>query len=338
MSDTFGLLTLPAEEPETGAAVTDPALDMVLAFMQAVLNSDLGAAWATVCPADPLPVTYVFNHNPDLESFNANETPALYAWRADDGGGSVRYSQDFITDEGGFQCLWVPPPAEQEDRRAREAIRNGIKKSLKAALAQGRHPAWVLAGDTYYEPADYGSVLLYHAKLAKIRLGQFRAHELVIESEDKSFKQPFDCLLFTVDTLEFFTADPVGKAGFPALDHLQGDITLPKRNDTGLDEGATLDMFMPAQTMTFHVEMEVTSLTPATGPAAGGTDVTITGKQFIEGMTVLFDEDESALVQYVDETTIIARSPAHAAGAVDVTVTQAVGGVAKTLAAAFTYT
>jgi hypothetical protein len=90
--------------------------------------------------------------------------------------------------------------------------------------------------------------------------------------------------------------------------------------------------------MTFHVEMEVTSLTPATGPAAGGTDVTITGKQFLEEMTVLFDTTESTLVQYVDESTIIARSPAHAAGVVDVTVTQAVGGVAKTLAAAFTYT
>lgn len=337
MGDLFGLMSLPAAVPAAGAAVSDPALDMVLAFMRAVLNADVGAAWATVCPGDPLPVAYVFNHNPDLESFNGNETPALYAWRSDDGG-TGKYSQDLTADESGFQCLWVPPPAEQEDRRKREAIRNGIKKSLKAALLQGRHPAWVLAGDTYYDPTDYGSVLLHHAKIAKIRLGAFRAHELVIESEDKSFKQVFDALFFGIETLEFFKTDVVGKPGFPALDHLETTTTAAKRNDTGLDEGADLDMVSPGQSITSNVEMSLTSLTPATGPAAGGTDVTITGSQLIEDMVVLFDEDESPLVQYVDETTIIARSPPHAAGVVPVTVTQAVGGVSKTLAASFTFT
>jgi hypothetical protein len=337
MSDLFGLMSLPVAVPAAGAAVSDPALDVVLAFMQAVLNSDLGDAWAAVCPGDPLPVAYVFNHNPDLESFNANETPALYMWRSDDGGAG-RYSQDLIADESGFQCLWVPPPAEQEDRRKREAIRNGIKKSLRAAFAQGRHPAWVVAGDTYYDPTDYGSVLLYHAKISRIRLGAFRAHELVIESEDKSFKQVFDALFFGLETLEFLSVDPVGKTGFPTLDHLQGTTTLAARNDTGLDEGATLSLVSPGQTLTLHIELAVTSLTPATGPAAGGTDVTISGVQFIEGMVVEFGTEPSLLVQYVDESTIIARSPAHDAGIVPVTVTQAVGGVAKTLAGSFTFT
>ncbi len=231
MSDLFGLLPLPAVAPAEGEAVTDPALDMVLAFCKAAVNSDLGVAWAAVCPGDPLPITYVFNHNPDLESFNGNETPALYMWRSDSPG-SARFSQDYLSDEGGFTALWVPPSAPQEDRRLREPFRNGLHKCLRAALALARHPAWIIEGDDYYTPEDYGSVLLHHAKLSKIKLGQFRAHELIIESEDKSFRQPYDCLLFSVDTVEMHVVDATAAtAGHSDLDHLEGTTTLPDRED-----------------------------------------------------------------------------------------------------------
>ncbi len=331
MSDLFGLLALPAPAAAAGAAVTDPLLDVLLAYAKAVLNEDLGTAWAAIAPADPLPVAYVFNHNPDLESFNSNETPALYMWRGPDNGAN-RYAQDVIADDSGFHALWVPPPMGQEDRRVREAIRNGIKKSLRAAFANGRHPAWIVPGDTYYEPAEYGSVLLRHAKCGSIRLGQFRAHELVIESEDKSFRQPFDCLFFTVETTEFYTFDAAGKFG--ALDHLRGTVRLPPRELNA----AHLDVVSQGETLTYQLEMELTApVVPATGPAAGRTVVRITGTQFIDGMVVLFDTTEAELVQFIDETTVDATAPAHAVGVVAITVLQAAGGVSKTLAAAFTY-
>lgn len=329
-TDLFGLLPMPAVAPDEGKAVTDPALDLILDFMKSVINADLGDAWAAVCPTDPAPVAHVFNHNPDLESFNGDETPALYAWRNDDSGGQFRYSQDFVADEGGICVLWVPPPAEQEDRRAREGIRNGLKKCLRRAFAQGRHPAWVVDGDDYYEPEFYGSVLLHHVKMGKCRLsGQFRAHTLTIEGETDKFKQSYDCLYFVLDTLEFFNE---GTDAYDAMDHAEGTVRLAPRGD----QTETLDLVSPGQTLTYHFEVDVASLDPATGTE--GDIVTFTGKQFVEDMAVAFGGVASETVELVDESTITAVVPAGVSlGVVDITVTHP-SGVSKTLTGAFTIT
>lgn len=332
MSDLFGLLEFPAPVPATDAALTDPALDLLLDFCKTVLNADLGDAWAAVAPADPLPVAFVFNHDPDLEDFNTNELPALYLWRADDIGSVARMSQDLVSDDAGFHGLWVPPPATYENRRARAGMMNGLRKSLKAAIGQGRHPAWVVAGDTYYQPEDYGSVLLHHTNFARARFGQTRAHKLVIADPDGQGKTSFDCIFFTIETLETFTKDTspaVAGAGYSDLAAAESTTTLPSAD--GLNDGNALTAG------TAHVEMTVVSIDVATGPAAGGTTVTITGTQFIEGMSVAFGDVDSLLVEYVDESTITALSPEQSAGVVDITVTQATGGVSKTLTAAFTY-
>ncbi len=333
--DTFGLLTLPAPAPTVAtASLTDPALDLILAFCKAVLNADLGDAWEARCKADPLPVVFTFPHDPDIEDFNSNELPALYMWRSDDAGTFSRISQDLVVDEGGFSALWVPPPATFENRQERAGIRNGLKKSLTAAFGQGRHPAWVVAGDTYHEPEDYGSVLLFHTKFMRLRFGACRAHKLVIQNDDgRGSRAPFECLFFTIQGQETLSKNGVpatNATGYSNLTAATGTVTLPERNDTGLDEGATLDVG------DYQFEMTVVSTDVSEGPEAGGTDVEITGTQFIEDMIVTFGDVESALVQYVDESTIIARSPAGE-GTVDITVTQVTDGVSKTLTDAFTY-
>lgn len=80
----------------------------------------------------------------------------------------------------------------------------------------------------------------------------------------------------------------------------------------------------------------VTSITPATGPLAGGTAVTITGTGFQAGATVRFGANAATGVTVVSATSITATSPAGAAGAVGVTVTNPDAQTA-TLAGAFTY-
>lgn len=332
MTDSVGLLDFPAPAVDDGEAVTDPALDLLLDFCQAVLNADLSAAWAAVSPSDPKPVRFVFNHNPDLESFNDSETPALYMWRSDDTAGATqRLTQDIVVDSGGFQALWVPPAMDQESKRAREGIRNGIKKSLKRALANGRHPAWVLDGDTYYDPEYYGSSLAYHTKLSQIRLGQFRAHDLDIDSEDRSGKWTYPCLFFTIDAIEYSVGNPSAYDNAP-LNDLRGISRLPAQGDL-TDQ---LDFVMPGRTLTYRFDVQASGLDPATGGIAGGTDVTITGAQFVDGMVVRFGTTDASAVEFVDESTIVATTPAHTAGAVDVVVVHPSGDTA-TLANAFTF-
>jgi hypothetical protein len=80
----------------------------------------------------------------------------------------------------------------------------------------------------------------------------------------------------------------------------------------------------------------VAAIRPASGGTVGGTLVTISGTNFVAGGTsVAFGGSASANVTVVNGTTLMATTPAHAVGPVDVSVTSAAGtGVASSL---FTY-
>lgn len=82
----------------------------------------------------------------------------------------------------------------------------------------------------------------------------------------------------------------------------------------------------------------VTSVAPNTGPAAGGTSVTITGTNFVAGATVTFGAAPATGVSVTNSTTIAATTPANPAGAVTVTVTNPGGGSPSgSLPSGFTY-
>ncbi|MGH9147511.1 MAG: IPT/TIG domain-containing protein [Vicinamibacterales bacterium] len=66
----------------------------------------------------------------------------------------------------------------------------------------------------------------------------------------------------------------------------------------------------------------VTSVVPNSGSAKGGTTITITGADFVPGATVSFDGIPAAtLVVVATSTTIVATTPSHAGGPVNVMVT-----------------
>lgn len=65
----------------------------------------------------------------------------------------------------------------------------------------------------------------------------------------------------------------------------------------------------------------VTNVTPNSGPATGGTDVTITGTGFAQTPTITFGGTPATNIFWISSTWLICTTPAHAAGAVDVVVT-----------------
>ena len=65
----------------------------------------------------------------------------------------------------------------------------------------------------------------------------------------------------------------------------------------------------------------VTNITPNSGSTAGGTSVTITGSAFASGATVSIGGVAATNVNFVNSTTITATTPAHAAGTVNIAVT-----------------
>ena len=81
----------------------------------------------------------------------------------------------------------------------------------------------------------------------------------------------------------------------------------------------------------------VSSITPVSGTTAGGTPVTITGTGFLAGATVSFGGTPATGVGVTNSTTITATAPAHAAGAVNVVVTNT-DAQSGTLNNGYTYT
>src|SRR5205807_1251648 len=73
----------------------------------------------------------------------------------------------------------------------------------------------------------------------------------------------------------------------------------------------------------------VSGVNPASGPAAGGTNVTITGTNFTSGATVAFGPNAATNVVISNSTQITATSP-PGSGTVDVTVTTPSGGISAT--------
>ena len=81
----------------------------------------------------------------------------------------------------------------------------------------------------------------------------------------------------------------------------------------------------------------VTGIEPGSGQATGGDVVTISGTGFVTGATVTFGGAAATGVTVDDPATITATTPAHAAGAVDVVVTNP-DTQTGTLTNGFTYT
>ena len=86
---------------------------------------------------------------------------------------------------------------------------------------------------------------------------------------------------------------------------------------------------------TYVATLSVSSVSPNSGAAAGGTAVTVTGTNFAAGATVTFGGTAASNVVVVSGTQITATTPAGSAGAVSVTVT--VNGQGASLANGFSY-
>lgn len=82
---------------------------------------------------------------------------------------------------------------------------------------------------------------------------------------------------------------------------------------------------------------EVLLVEPALGATTGGTAVVVTGMRFATGATVTFGGAAATEVVVVSETEIRAKTPSHAAGAVDVVVENP-GGQKGTYASGFSFT
>jgi len=132
--------------------------------------------------------------------------------------------------------------------------------------------------------------------------------------------------------IELTLTTPVAAgADIVAVTYVPGTI---KAEDNGVLAG-----FGPsAVTNNFHVAApNVTGISPARGPLAGGTVVNVTGTGFTGATAVKFGNTAGTALTVNSDTQINITSPAGAAGTVNVTVTTPGGTSANSSANQFTY-
>ncbi|MCG8971750.1 IPT/TIG domain-containing protein [Streptomyces sp. CL12-4] len=137
----------------------------------------------------------------------------------------------------------------------------------------------------------------------------------------------------------------IKKAAFPASAvpdapmRISEDIyeTKPYGPGDGRPEGSRRHLLYQAGTIVPQSEIDrlftpaatVTTIAPATGPAAGGTTVTIKGARLAGVTAVNFGATPGTSLQRVSDTELRVKAPAGAAGAVNVVVAADSGNVTK---------
>jgi len=122
------------------------------------------------------------------------------------------------------------------------------------------------------------------------------------------------------DTLAVTLLKEAGDPPVATIFPVEGNTVVPERIDGAI---------------TIVVAPSVTAIDPPLGPAGGGTSVTITGSGFTEDTTVTLGGAALGELSFVNSTTLEGKTPPHAAGSVDVVVSNSIGS--DTLPGGFTY-
>jgi len=119
------------------------------------------------------------------------------------------------------------------------------------------------------------------------------------------------------------------------------DVTNPSQSGTYSMEVSTSADPVPASSPSYSLSAppvpSVTGVSPSSGPATGGTTVTVTGSGFVPGASVDFGTVAASDVTVDSATQLTALSPPNLTGAVDVTVTTPGGTSPTSSADLFTY-
>lgn len=210
MADTYGAEQLPSADAlvsdKRGRRAPDRALDAIAAYLKAVLPERLGALWAQVAPGEVL-IRETFTARPQDCLVTQAQLPALFIWRGRST--KTREAEDYLTSStqlGLMWLLWWQDPLKRERYLPMQGI---VAKAIHETLARGRHPAWVVRGDTTPGAATRGSVLVQQAGLLEpIREIQDDFVDVSLDPDNSGVPVRYKALSLTIPIVERMTRDP----------------------------------------------------------------------------------------------------------------------------------
>lgn len=318
MADALGTVQIPALASDLPQG--DPLLGYLLGFYSQVLQNALTDVWAVVAPNVPV-VKTTDARDPSTYTLTTTELPALFIDRMgwDE---TVWEAADYGRVPSHLRMWWVLPRLELKWRRQR----SNIMQAAYAALAFGtdwtaRAPGYIVGGDTDPLAATKGSLIWKYAKIWSLDFAKGGPQKLVIDL-GKEGKSTFDAVVWNIDLSE----------------RLTNDITLRASPLAGLTDSVSN---AGKAMVSVSAQLRVSSISPTSGTADGGTSVTIYGTQFVPGLTVAIGAalcEQDSIGVSSDGTIITATTPAGTAGAANVVVTNPNGDESITLTGAYTYT
>lgn len=253
MTDLYGAQPLPASaEPlrfaKRGDHAADRALDAISGYLQATLRFQLGAAWEQVAPSNEL-IAETFTIDPADALVNPSQLPALFVWRGP--ANYTREAEDYLTARTAVNVTWLLWWDAPLKRERFLPFQSQIMLAAHAMLTRGRHPSWVVPGDTTPGAATRGSVLVQQAGLVEpirdmrsqsvdVALDpgktgtpvRYKALSLTVPIAERMFRDP---ALFTVPSIDTAAPDNANPgAGFPYPGAL--DLTVEQQDTNPIEQ------------------------------------------------------------------------------------------------------
>lgn len=174
MSDQYGAITLPASANED---FVDPLTFYLGSYLKAALTAQLIDKWQQIAPGKDL-VRSVFTADPAEVLFNESALPALFAWRPISEHSTEKIADDFHVAVSTVRVFWLQAHDTSAKRERRMQFAGLLSKASHSALIEGRHPDWVVTGDTDATAATRGSLLMKWCGL--IRPPEVRSETLLV--------------------------------------------------------------------------------------------------------------------------------------------------------------
>ena len=205
----------------THSTASDPALDYLVAYLDAVLNQYGQTAWAAVAPGETV-VKTSWARDPRDGDLRVADMPSLWAHRS-------RTEHEWLgdgwpTNRTTIEILWIFQPASLVGHADHATFINGIANLIRYALRKGRDASYVIDGDTDETAAARGSVIQRHCGWNQMRVGVSQTVPVeVVSLVDGTVESKFKALSTELHVIEKLTLDPSVHAEAPTV--IEGDIT-----------------------------------------------------------------------------------------------------------------
>ncbi len=322
-----GGVSFPLQPTTAPLRITDPAVYYALDFWKYLLRTYVEDAFLTAARCASMPfqaiVAQQYPYLPTTTQMAENQfafplmclgrTTAFYS----------RKTSGWEHDRGLFELLYALPPMTPAQGELLLPFLHAIAMVIREKTTQGYDPGYTPPGGSLGESP-------FSLTLAGVESAGFGVEFGEAEGVSHGFIEATGALVFPCIRMHGFFIERDMRIPSPNK-FLGADVQLDHRSQDGTTVSDVVAFAtQPAPT--------VTSVSPGSASAAGGTPITVTGTGFLSGAQVLFHGIPSTSLVVASSTTITCQSPTvGGTGSVDVIVVNP-DGQSGAAPAAFTYT